>query len=134
MSLFRDRALGYQFDQPDMSRVFASIHAMHAAPEKSWTVAEMAASSGLSRSLFADTFVRVTGETPGRYLAILRMEKARDLLRMRALSLMEVAHRTGYGTDMAFIRAFKRHFGVTPGQFRAHIVKSPEAGLIETPI
>lgn len=118
MSLYRDRSLGYQFDQPEMARLVTGIRLMHAAPENAWTVAELAGVCGLSRSSFADTFVRVTGETPGRYLATLRMEKARDLLRIRALSLADVAHRLGYGTDMAFIRAFKRHFGITPGQFR----------------
>lgn len=119
MSLFRDRSLGYQFDRPEMARLVTGIRLMHAAPENPWTVAELAAVCGLSRSLFADTFVRVTGDTPGHYLAMVRMEKARELLRIRALSLADVAHRSGYSTDMAFIRAFKRHFGVTPGQFRA---------------
>jgi len=122
MSLYRDPALGYQFDQPEMARLATSIRLMHAAPENPWTVAGLAAICGLSRSLFASIFLRVTGDTPGRYLAMVRMEKARDLLRIRALSLADVAHRSGYGTDMAFIRAFKRHFGETPGKFRAGTV------------
>lgn len=127
MSLFRDRSLGYQFDRPEMARLITGIRLIHAAPENPWTVTELAAVCGLSRSLFADTFVRVTGDTPGRYLAMVRMEKARDLLRIRALSLADVAHRSGYSTDMAFIRAFKRHFGVTPGQFRAGNSPSADA-------
>lgn len=127
MSLFRDRSLGYQFDRPEMARLITGIRLIHAAPENPWTVTELAAVCGLSRSLFADTFVRVTGVTPGRYLAMVRMEKAKDLLRIRALSLADVAHRSGYSTDMAFIRAFKRHFGVTPGQFRAGNSPSADA-------
>ncbi len=105
MSLYRDRSLGYQFDQPEMSRILASVRAMHAAPEKHWAVVEMTAVSGLSRSLFADTFVHVTSETPGRYLATLRLEKARDLLRIRALSPIDVAHspslRPNYGYPLS---------------------------------
>lgn len=126
MSLYRDRSLGFQFDRPEMSRLATSIRLMHAAPENPWTVAELAAVCGLSRSLFADTFAKATGDTPGRYLATVRMEKARELLRIRALPLADVAHRSGYSTDMAFIRAFKRHFGVTPGQYRAENASSPD--------
>lgn len=134
MSLYRDRSLGYQFDQPEMARLATAIRLIHAAPENPWTVTELAAVCGLSRSLFADIFVAVTGDTPGRYLAIVRMEKAQDLLRIRALSLADVAHRSGYGTDMAFIRAFKRHVGMTPGRFRAAMSPPPTVQLIETPI
>lgn len=104
---------------PSLAEIAPSIQAIHHNPDHPWTIAGLARVSGMSRTLFAAKFLESTGETPGRYLTILRMERARDLLCRSSLSLATIAHRAGYGTDVAFARAFKRQFGVSPGRFRA---------------
>jgi len=103
---------------PSLAAIAPGIHAMHHNPDHRWTIAELARLSAMSRTLFVEKFVAGTGEPPGRYLARLRMERARELLRHSSLPLAAVAHRAGYGTDVSFARAFKRHFGVSPGRFR----------------
>lgn len=118
-SLHRDKSLGYQFDSPDLARIFPCLRAMHNAPENSWSIVALAKMAGMSKTLFAGTFKNVTGETPGRYLGTLRFERARELLRQGSLPLADIAHRIGYGSDMAFIRGFKRQFGISPGRFRS---------------
>src|ERR1700681_2996397 len=47
-----------------------------------------------------------------------RMYRARVLLRGSDLSLMEIAARSGYDTDTALSRAFRRSEGTAPGKWR----------------
>jgi AraC-like DNA-binding protein len=129
MFLARNAPLGHLID-PRLARIAPSLRAIHRVPEKTWTIASLASLSAMSRTLFVATFVEGTGETPGHYLAVLRLERARDLLRQSSLPLAAIAHRAGYGSDVAFIRAFKRQFGISPGRFRSdsHKIKELVAG------
>lgn len=53
-----------------------------------------------------------------RYLTELRLESAVALLNSTALPISEVAMRCGFSTSGYFIRIFRRHFGVTPKDYR----------------
>ena len=61
------------------------------------------------------------GETTFRdHLTRVRMEKAAELLTGRGLTVREVAHRVGYRQPAQFAKAFRRHLGVAPSDFRAN--------------
>jgi AraC-like DNA-binding protein len=47
------------------------------------------------------------------------MQKAAELLSGRSLTVREVAHRVGYRQPAQFAKAFRRHLGVAPSDFRA---------------
>jgi AraC-like DNA-binding protein len=47
------------------------------------------------------------------------MTSAARLLRTGDQPLAAVARQVGYGSPFAFSHAFKRHFGHTPGHYRA---------------
>jgi AraC family transcriptional regulator, regulatory protein of adaptative response / methylphosphotriester-DNA alkyltransferase methyltransferase len=47
------------------------------------------------------------------------MEKAAELLTGRGLTVREVAHRVGYRQPAQFAKAFRRHLGVAPSDYRA---------------
>ncbi len=83
-----------------------------------WTVAELGATGGLSRAAFARRFTALVGEPPLTYLTWWRMTTAGRLLRHDDLSLREVAGRTGYTSEFAFAKAFKREHGMAPGRYR----------------
>lgn len=103
------------------ARVAAALRSIHADPERSWTVAELAGLAGMSRSAFFDRFARVVGLKPMEYLVAWRMALARDLLRGGTASLDEVARRVGYGSASTFSIAFSRHVGQPPGRYaRGH--------------
>jgi len=53
-----------------------------------------------------------------QYLTEWRMQLAADLLRSTSLKLADIAERVGYGSDAAFSRAFRRHVGTWPAEFR----------------
>jgi len=60
------------------------------------------------------------GETTFReHLTAVRMERAAELLRIRGLTVRDVAHRVGYRQPAQFAKAFRRHHGIAPSDFRA---------------
>jgi AraC-like DNA-binding protein len=84
----------------------------------------MAQYAHLSRTTFAERFTRILGQPPMAYLTELRMELARDLLLGTSETAKQVARRTGYQSDAAFNRAFTKHHGRSPGQWRhEHITR-----------
>ncbi|MFD6398322.1 helix-turn-helix domain-containing protein [Nocardia sp. NPDC060249] len=98
--------------------VAQAVAAMHADPGQEWTVEGLAKIALASRSGFAARFQAATGLTPGRYLAKLRIERAQLLLVDHAVPVGTVARRLGYRSETAFGRAFRRHTGRTPSQWR----------------
>jgi AraC-like DNA-binding protein len=98
--------------------VAPALTAIHRAPETPWTVESLAARSGLSRAAFARRFNALVGEPPMTYLTRWRMTTAAQLLRESDIPLTTVAARTGYGSEFAFAKAFKREFGLAPGGYR----------------
>ena len=97
-----------------------ALAALHAAPERKWTVADLARVAAVSRSGFDDRFRQVLGRSPIRYLTEWRMHLAQDLLASTDLGVAAIARRVGYDAEEAFSRAFKRTFGTSPGLWRAN--------------
>jgi len=95
-----------------------ALMAIHAAPEKPWTIAELAKYAGLSRAIFAERFTAAVGLPPIGYLTHWRLMKARRLLRETGLAIDEIARRCGYQSLPSFTRRFKAVFGIGPGAFR----------------
>ncbi len=91
---------------------------LHRDPGHSWTVPELARLAATSRSVLGERFAQLLGISPMQYLAGWRMQIAADLLRTTRLKMHEIAERSGYGSEVAFSRAFSRHLGVAPGALR----------------
>jgi AraC-like DNA-binding protein len=99
-------------------RIGAALARIHGRPEHPWSVAELAAEVGMSRSPFAARFAALAGDPPLAYLARWRAQVAARLLRETSLALGAVADRVGYESEAAFSRAFRRAMGVAPGAYR----------------
>jgi AraC-like DNA-binding protein len=99
------------------ARLAHALRALHAAPERAWTVADLAREAALSRSTFFERFSRTVGVAPMAYLLTWRMALAQDLLRRGAGSVAEVAERVGYSSASTFTVAFARHVGQPPGRY-----------------
>ena len=73
----------------------------------------------MSRSVFAKRFSDTVEMSPIDYLSQWRMAVAQELLRTTDHGVSEIAERVGYGSDIAFSRAYKRSFGLTPSASRS---------------
>ncbi|MEU8892645.1 AraC family transcriptional regulator [Streptomyces sp. NPDC048442] len=101
--------------------VAPALAAIHEGPGAQWTVESLAARAGLSRAAFARRFNDLVGEPPMAYLTRWRMTTAARLLRESEVPLSAVAARTGYGSEYAFAKAFKREYGQAPGGYRREV-------------
>lgn len=98
--------------------VGAALRLLHERPAHAWTLEELAASSGTSRSVLAERFLHLVGMPPMQYLTQWRMVLAANLLSGGNLPLTRVAEEVGYQTDAALNRAFRREYGMPPATWR----------------
>ncbi|MFI4934989.1 MAG: helix-turn-helix domain-containing protein [Caulobacterales bacterium] len=103
---------------PATRQILHAVNAFFAAPERAWTLGDLAKTAGMSRTRFAEEFKLATGETPGRIIVRLRLTAAARRLASAALSVEAAAAEAGYGSSAAFVRAFQREFGETPARWR----------------
>jgi len=101
---------------------------LHRKPCHHWTVEELAAETAVSRSVLAERFSRFLGEPPLAYLARWRLQLAARILQTTREPVIQVASEVGYDSEAAFNRAFKREFGIPPGQFRRSCAQSDLVG------
>jgi len=101
---------------PKIGKVIAAIHAQ---PERDWNVPMLAKLMGASRSTFADAFTRTLGESPGKYVARIKMFQARRWIAQEGMRIAVAADRLGYDSEASFSRAFKRIIGHPPSAVRA---------------
>jgi AraC-like DNA-binding protein len=91
---------------------------LHEQPGRPWTVDELAREAALSRSALAERFTELVGEPPIQYLMRWRLALAARTLRSGEDPVSRVAERSGYESEAAFTRAFKREFGMPPTAWR----------------
>lgn len=99
-------------------QISKSLKLIHTKPQENWTLESLAGLVGMSRSAFTVRFRELVGETPMRYITRWRMHRAKELLRIHRLPLIEIAEQVGYLSEAAFSRAFKRQFNQNPGAMR----------------
>ncbi|MGP4024818.1 AraC family transcriptional regulator [Actinomadura sp. 3N407] len=111
----------------------AALGAIHADPAFPWTVQELAARAGMSRSTFAERFRGRTGETPIAYLTRWRMMLAGEKLVHGNETLARIAGSLGYESEPAFNTAFKRVMGISPRRYARAGFQSPSRPVVPVP-
>lgn len=105
------------FSDPGIAR---SLQAIHEDPAQAWTLNSLSRVAGQSRTTFVSRFSRLMSMTPFAYITQWRMQLARQMLVEGRDSVINIAEAVGYGSEAAFGRVFKKHFGIGPGSFRRH--------------
>jgi len=95
-----------------------ALSLIHEEPERAWTVDELARQVALSRSALAQRFSVLVGESPMQYLTRWRLALAAQALRSGTEPMSRIAERSGYESEAAFNRAFKRELGTPPAAWR----------------
>lgn len=118
--------VGWLFALADR-RMGTAIGAMHADPARRWTLQELAAHVGMSRSSFAQKFREMVGASPMDYLTRWRMLLAGDRLTNSGEPVSAIALSLGYESESAFSTAFKKAMGCSPRQYARGGVAVPSS-------
>lgn len=73
---------------------------------------------GISPSYLSDLFNEFGGEKFSACLALVRVEKAKQLLRTTNVTIKEIGFCCGFNSIQNFIRVFKKYTNQTPGNYR----------------
>ena len=98
-----------------LRRVTDYMHEHLCDPLSLQTLAELA---GLSTFHFCRMFSQSTGMPPHRYLAHIRIERAKRMLLQSGLPIGDIAFDTGFGSSSQFSHAFRKLAGCTPLEYR----------------
>ena len=104
-------------DEPDMaSKAVVYMKENYSSPDL--TMAALAEMLSISPVTMSVEFKNRMGVNPSDYLGIIRMEKAKELLKTTSLKVKDVSAAVGYEDEHVFMRRFKKYVGKTPGQYR----------------
>jgi len=96
-----------------------ALRLIHERPAQPWTLDDLGQRVGLGRSAFSARFSKLVGQSMYRYLIARRMSEAAFLLETSDEGIARIATSVGYETAAAFSKLFHRHYGLSPGRYRA---------------
>ena len=94
------------------------IQTVVSCPEDEWNIEKMTALANLSRAQLMRLFKQQTGISPHAFVNLIRLRQAAVLLRQTADSVLSVALNVGFQSETHFGKAFKKQYGISPGQYR----------------
>jgi AraC-like DNA-binding protein len=102
-------------DRQFMDKVYALL-------EKSLSTGEIeiesiASELGVSRSKFFYKIKALTGQTPGDFFTLYKLNRAAELLREDRYKISAIASMVGFSSSSHFASLFKKHFGMQPKEF-----------------
>lgn len=92
----------------------------------------LSARASLSPAHFQRTFHALIGETPKKYVARLRLERAAFRLLIHDVTILEIGTDCGFQSHETFTRAFRRRFGMAPSSYRAWVRTQAQQRLEST--
>ncbi len=105
-------------DRRERGPLAAVIERLLRQLEQQITVADMADWAAMSERTFIRRFHASTGMTPADWLTDARMKLARELLETSALSIDEIATKSGLGTATTMRHHFRKRVGLSPSEYR----------------
>jgi AraC-like DNA-binding protein len=102
---------------PDL-RVILAREYMEQNFTKKRKIKDICQNSGLTRNDLCLFFRDYYKTSPMQYVISLRLSLAKELLQNSRLSLEMIAEQSGFSDQYYFSRCFKKHIGITPGQYR----------------
>lgn len=111
-------------EHPAVARVRARIDG---APGRPWTLAELAAGTGLGPKHLCTRFGREVGQTPHQYLLAARIEGVKRALVESDLAIAALAQDFGFASSQHLSRVFARRVGLAPQRFRTTHREGPGA-------
>jgi AraC-like DNA-binding protein len=88
-----------------------------------FSVEDLGASVGMSRSNLFRKLKAITGQTPVEHIYFIRLKKAMEFLLERKLNVSEIAYRVGFKNPSSFSKSFKKQFGKSPYVYLQNIIE-----------
>lgn len=92
--------------------------------DRRMTLCEVSRTVALEKNYFCKKFHAAVGGTLTEYILFVRILHAAELLSDGSCGIAEIAERCGFSSVQYFSRAFRRHYGCTPSQFRSQAAKA----------
>jgi AraC-like DNA-binding protein len=105
-------------EAPGGDRIKALVDAMRQAPDKEYTIDDMARLTALSPSQLINRFKQLAGLPPYTFLLKCRVHAAKAQLGETSKAITRIAQELGFSSSQHFAMQFKREFGITPSEFR----------------
>jgi YesN/AraC family two-component response regulator len=83
-----------------------------------FSLQEAADHFGLGATYLSRFFKQETGSNFVDYVSMLRLDKVKEYLINTDKQVKEIAYNVGYIDTASFVRKFRAHEGITPGQYR----------------
>lgn len=91
--------------------------------EETVSLEDAASRMDLSPNYFSNLFKQQLGVTFTDYVATIRMDKAKELIKENIYTLKEISYKVGYNNPNYFSRVFKKHHNLSPKQYKQQIFK-----------
>lgn len=86
--------------------------------DKKIRLEQLAEIAKLSPNHFHKVFTDTLGITPNNYISNLKLKNAKNLLLTSTFNITEIAEKCGYSNISYFSTVFKKHFNISPLNFR----------------
>jgi DNA-binding response OmpR family regulator len=78
----------------------------------------LAADLQVSKATLNRKFRSLLDQSANDFIKSIRLQRAADLLGKESATVSEIAFQTGFRSTAYFVKSFKDHFGVTPGNYK----------------
>lgn len=115
--LFKNCLSQMQSDMHDSGRFKEVLEFVNQNFTSAITTQTLCKKFGYDETYFCRRFKTVTGLSPMVYIRILRLEKAKKLIKEGGVQINDISSACGFTEQGYFSRCFKKHYGITPSEY-----------------
>ena len=105
-----------------------SISAIYSNYQSRLTIDDLAKIAGMSRTAYIQAFKKIFHTAPAKFIRKHKLQKAKELLGKYELSILEIAHLTGFCDAPHFYRCFVRAEDCSPLAYRKKLLSAGQSG------
>lgn len=102
-------------EENQIKKIIEYVNNNYTSPDIS--IKKIADNFYFSQAYLTRIFKKSTGISPMKYIIMLRMRRAVELLNKESFSIAQIAYCVGYKNQFYFSKEFKNYFGVTPSKY-----------------